>query len=61
MTPKDMNGYVLIFGEMLNFLDFLVRPGICSVNMYDNSIVLPYSILAVLLFEIITGAIVGMD
>ena len=58
MTHNYISGAVFIFGEMWICLACLLRPGICSVAMCEYSIVLPPGSLAVILFEIITGAIV---
>ena len=55
-----MSGSVLIFGEICICQASFVRYGIWSVAKCYDSIVLPYVSLAVMLFDIITGAIVGV-
>ena len=50
-----MNSYGMM--EILNFIDFLVRPGIWSVDTCDDSIVLPSGSLDDMLFYILTEPI----
>ena len=57
-TPIDISGDVFILGYMWIWLSFLIGPGIWSVAMFDYSIVFPSGSLAVIPFEIMTGAIV---
>ena len=57
-TPNDISGAVFIFGIMWVCLACLLRPGRWSVAICDDSIVLLYGSLAVMSFEIMTGAIV---
>ena len=59
-TPSNMSRDVLIFGDILFCLAYLVRPGSLSDTKYDDSIVLPYDSLAVVLFDIMTGGIIGV-
>ena len=56
-TPTYISGAVYIFGKIWICLDCLIRPGIWSVAMCDVSIVLPSSILAVMLFDIMIGVL----
>ena len=60
-TPNDISGYVFILGEMGIYLDFFIRPVSWSVAICYDSIVLPSGSHAVVLFEIMTGAIVVVD
>ena len=49
-TPNYISDAVLIFGVIWICLACLLRPGICSVAMCDESIVLPSGSLAVISF-----------
>ena len=60
-TPTNINGSVYIFDKMWICLDCLIIPGSFSVAICEDSIVLPYGSLAFMSFDIITGAIVGVD
>ena len=55
-TPNGINGSVLIFGEMYICLTCFLRPGSWSVVICEDSIVIPYGSLSVILFGIVTGA-----
>ena len=55
-----MSGDILILGGMWICIDFLVSPGSWSVSICDDFIVIPYGIFSVMLFDIITGVIVGV-
>ena len=55
-----MSGSVIILGEIIICLDFLVRPGSWVVATCDDFVVIPYGILAEMVFDIITGAISGV-
>ena len=57
-TTNKINGAVLIFGKIWICLACLIIPDSWSVAILEDSIVLPYGSLDVILFEIITGAIV---
>ena len=59
-APNDINGSVYIFGKFLICLACLLRPGIWSVAIYVDSIVLPFSSLAFISFSIFIEAIVGV-
>ena len=59
-TPNDINGADWIFGEMWICLASLLRPGIWSVAICVDFIVLPSCSLAFISLSIITGAIVGV-
>ena len=59
-TPNDISGYVFIFGSIWICLTFLIGPGSWIVDIFDYFIVIPSGSLAVVLFEIMTGAIVVM-
>ena len=59
-TPNDINGAVFIFGKTWTYLDCMLRPGIWCVAICEDSSVPPSGILAVVSFEIIIGAIVGV-
>ena len=61
VEPNDISGAVIILGKMLICLAFLVRYGIWSVATCDNYIVIPSGSLAVMSFDIMTGAIVDVD
>ena len=45
----------------MNLSSFFFRPGSWSTDTCDESIIIPYSSLAFMLFEIMTGSIVGVD
>ena len=60
-TPNDISGYVFILGEMGIWLDFFITPVSWSVAICYDSIFLPSGSHAVVLFEIMTGAIVVVD
>ena len=60
-TPNDINGAAYIFGKMWICLACLIRSGIWSVATCEDAIVLPSSSLAFISFDLITGAIVGVD
>ena len=60
-TPNDISGGVLILGVMWLCLDCFCSPGIWSVSMCDDSIVIPSCRLYVVSFEIMTGTIVVAD
>ena len=60
-TPDDINGAVWIFGKMWICLACLLIPGIWSVAICAEYIMLTSGSHAVMSFEIITGAIVGVD
>ena len=60
-TPNDISGAVFIFGQMWICLSCLLRPGIWSFSVCDDSIVLPYGILAVVSFDIMAEVIVVVD
>ena len=49
-TPNDISGDVLNIWVKWICLACLLRPGSCSVDVRDNSIVLPYGILATMSF-----------
>ena len=57
-TPNDISGAVLIFVKMWIYLACLLRPGIWSVAMCEDSIVLPFGSLDIISFKIITRTIV---
>ena len=59
-TPYDISGEVLIVGKIWIRLAYIVRPGGWNVATCDESMVLPYGNLAVMLFDIVTGVIVGV-
>ena len=60
VNPNDINGDVFIFGKMWISLACLIRPGIWSVAICVDSIVLPYNSLTFMSFSIIKVAIVGV-
>ena len=60
-TPNDISGAAFIFEKMWICLACLLIPGIWSVAMCDDSIVLPYIIFAVISFAIIAGDIAAVD
>ena len=60
-TPNYISGDVFTFGQMWICLDCLLIPGICSVAMCEDSIVLPSGSLAVISFYIIKVSIVVVD
>ena len=57
-STNESSGDVFISGKMWIFLVFLLSPGIWSVAKCDDSIVLPYVSLAVMLSDIMSVAIV---
>ena len=56
-TPNEINEAVFIMGKMWICLACLLRPGIRSVAMCEDSILVPYGILADVSVDINTGAI----
>ena len=54
-NPNDISGAIFIYGEILIWLAFLLRPGIWSVFVCDEPIVLPYASLSIMSFEIWQG------
>ena len=60
-TSNDINGDVIIFGKIWICLACLLITGSWSVAMCEDSIVIPSGSLAVVLFRIITGAVVVVD
>ena len=59
-TPNDINGAVCIFGKMWICLASLLILCSCSVEIFVNSIVVPYGSLTFISLSIISGAIVGV-
>ena len=56
-TPNNMSGVVLILVEMWVCLAFIVRPGSYSFSTCDNSIVLPYGSIVVMLVTLLLGTL----
>ena len=54
-TPNEINGNIFIFWGIWVYLAFLLRPGIWSVLMCEESIVLPSGSLVIISFDVITG------
>ena len=57
-TPNAISRAVIIFGIIWICLAFFIRPGIWSVAIYEDYVVLPYASLSVMFFDIITGSVV---
>ena len=60
-TPNDISGAVFIFELIWIWIACYLRPVSWSVNICDEYIVLPSTSIAVMSFEIMTGAIVVVD
>ena len=56
-THNDISGSVSIFGKIWIWLACLLSPISCILAIFDDSIVIPSGSIAVMLFGIITGAI----